>query len=140
MLLPFSLADAVAASALSTGTLTVLGYLLFPRCKEVVRKFMSVEIGRLSEVVEKVETHDDEIRFLREAVLAQGTEMKRLPGIAESMRVSATAQQEMARTMREIHEEVKDHTKQLARWDGFMEAWDGTERRGHGRRKDDGRP
>ena len=143
MPLPFSLSDAVAASALSTGTLTVLAYLLFPRLKEMVRKFVGTELKKIEQLDEgfeshtqQLERHDDELRWLREAVVAQGTEMKQLPNIAESMRASAVASQEMARTMREIHDEVKDHTVRLARWDGYMEAsgWDGRERRGHGRR------
>jgi hypothetical protein len=137
MRLPFSLSDAVAASALSTGTLTALGYLLFPRLKDIVRKIVANEITKLEAVVQKTDKHDDEIAFVRAAVMRQGEEMKQLPHIAESMRASAAAVQDMALTMREIHGEVKDHTKQLARWDGFMEAWDGKERRGSGRRRQD---
>lgn len=138
---PFSLSDAVAASALSTGTLTALGYLLFPRCKEAIRRFMKVEIDKLGVIEEKIDKHEDEITFLRAAVLQHGNEMKQLPLIAESMRASAAASQDMARTMREIHEEVKDHSKQLAKWDGFMQGvegkWNGIDRRGHGRRHGD---
>jgi hypothetical protein len=57
------------------------------------------------------------------------------------MAASAAAASDMARTMKEIHAEVIDHTKQLARWDGFMQGaegkWSGVERRGHGRRGED---
>lgn len=137
MQLPFSLSDAVAASALTTGTLSVLAYLLFPRCKEAVRGWLKIEISKIEALTQRVDAHDDEIRFVRAAVLQQGEQMRELPRISESMRASAAAVQDMAITMKEIHGEVTDHTKQLARWDGFMEAWDGKERRGRGRRRED---
>lgn len=171
MELPFSLSDALAASALTTGTFSVLAYLLFPRCKETVWKWIEADLPRFDRlrkkaidndpkyaeqfvkdvlkaelvVLRKVEeasrAHDDTLEFLQTAIMEQTKELKQMPSIAAALEHNARTFEQVGNTLKEIHTELSDHSKQLAKWDGFMRGmegqWSGIERRGHGRRSED---
>lgn len=123
---PFSWQDAAAASALSTGVVAIVAYLLFPRCKEQVWLIIEGDLLRSE-------------RHMKKALEKELTYMYQLPTIAESMKQNAKAFEVVADRLKEIHEEVQEHSKRFERWDGFMEGmegkWSGNERRGSGRRK-----
>ena len=155
MLFPFSISDALAASALSTGTLSVLGYLMFPRVKEgvwmiiegdkgrfdkmrrqaidadpqyakhFVKEVLKDELGKLNTLQQQADGHDEALGFLQHAIMEQTKEIKQLPSISAALQQNAQAFTDVSRTLREIHTEMADHTKQLAKWDGFMQGLDG---------------
>jgi hypothetical protein len=171
MPLPFSLSDALAASALTTGTLSALAYLLFPRLKEMVWRWLEADLPRfdrlrkkaidgdpqyaeafvknvlqkelvvLRKIEEQARAHDDTLEFLQAAIMEQTREMKQLPSIAAALQQNAKAFEAISATLKDIHSEISDHSKQLAKWDGFMAGmegkWSGIERRGKGRRHED---
>jgi hypothetical protein len=171
MPLPFSLADALAASAVTTGTLSTLAYLLFPRCKErvwiwiesdlarfdklrkkaidndphyaeaFVKQVLKQELAVLRKVEQLSDAHNDTLEFLQTAIMEQTRELRQMPSIAAALEQNARTFAEVGATLKEIHTELSDHSKQLASWDGFMRGlegnWQGLERRGHGRRTED---
>lgn len=169
--MPFSIEGALAASALTTGTLSILAYLLYPRWKEnvwllletdlirfdkirkkaidadpvyarnFVREILSTELAILHSVNQQCGGHHDSLEFLRASITAMSQEMRQLPSLAEAMKQNAKAFADVADALRGIHVEISDHSKQLAKWDGFMAGmegkWAGNERRVDIRRDED---
>lgn len=133
----------VAASATaSTVILGVLAYLLFPRCKEFVWTVVCSDTPRLAASIilalrRAPAEHRELITTLIEPEL---NAVSRLPEIARAIEATAKAQEKMAITLKEIHDETMEHGKRMERWEGYMEGqWDGkTERRQRTRRKPDG--
>lgn len=152
-------ADIAAITGILTFIITVLVFLLQPRCKVwvwavfegdkkklgiIVREILDPELMALKSATSLTDEHTDTLQFLKASLERQGEELRQLPLIAASMDEQVKSFRIMAETLGKIHEEVQEHGRRFERWDGFMEGqqgeWQGGTRRKHKRRASDPDP
>jgi hypothetical protein len=145
----------IQAAASATATITilgVLGYLLFPRCKEliwrileadpekydrlrqaslkrnpqlvseVVKGSLSEELLLLKQVNKQTSDNSVSIQAMRKIMADQTATLKELPSISSALRESSRALENVATMVKDVHTEVQDHGRRLERWDGYMDA------------------
>lgn len=84
---------------------------------------------------QRMEAFESQLEFIQASLLSQGKELQGLPRLADALQENAKAITAMTLTMGSIQSEIALQGKAIARIEGNIEAWDGTERRNHQRRK-----
>ena len=146
------LIQAATSSAATVTILGILGYLLFPRCKEfiwkviegdgekydriraasikrnpeqvahTVKEVLGEELTILKAVNKQTSENSTAITGMQKQLRDQGTILRELPTISSALKESSRALENVASMVKDVHTEVQDHGRRLERWDGYMDA------------------